>query len=81
VATNIAAINSYVESENDSNNYKRFPYEINSIYIFRLSFLRRNHWSAPSAGIYREDFVDELQKIIAEKESKLRGYTRHCKEQ
>jgi len=80
VAINIPSVNRFVEVDNDWNNPNQFPYEIDSIYIYRHSWPEENRWSAPSAGLYRENFVDELQSVISKKDSKLRGYARDCKE-
>ena len=82
VAANVpSVVERYIELENDFNNPAQFPYEIDSIYIFRHSWTEENRWSAPSAGLYRENFVNELQSVISEKDSKLSGYARDCKEQ
>jgi hypothetical protein len=81
VAANVPSVDRYVALENDFNNPLQFPYEIDSIYIYRHSWPEENRWSAPSAGLYREHFVDELQSVISEKDSKLCGYARDCKEQ
>jgi hypothetical protein len=81
VAANIPAVGKFTELENHFNNPTQFPYEINSIYIYRYSWPDENCWSAPSAGFYRENFIDELQNVIAEKDQKLSGYAPDCKEQ
>ena len=39
------------------------------------------YWTAPSAGFYREHFVEKLRQVISEKDSKLSGYSQDCKEQ
>ena len=80
VATNIPHVSKFTEVNNDWNNPDQFPYEIESIYIYRYSWPEKNRWSAPSAGLYRENFTDELQSAISKKESRLRGYASDCKE-
>jgi hypothetical protein len=75
VAANVPSVNSYVELENDWENPKNFPFEIDSVYILRNSALTRNHWSSPSGGVFRENFTRELQEVILDKESRLSGYS------
>jgi hypothetical protein len=81
VAANVPPPGKYVAVENDFNDPVRFPYEIDSIYIYQYSWSDENNWTAPSAGFYREHFVEELQRVISEKDSKLSGYMPDCKEQ
>jgi hypothetical protein len=81
VAANVPPPGKYAAVENDFNDPKRFPYEIDSIYIYQYSWPDENNWTAPSAGFYREHFVEELQRVISEKDSKLKGYMPGCKEQ
>ena len=81
VVANIPPPGKYVAVENDFNDPARFPYEIDSIYIYQYSWPDENLWTAPSAGFYREHFVEELQRVISEKDSKLSGYMPDCKEQ
>ena len=81
VKANIPAPGKYVAVENDFNNQARFPYEIDSIYIFQYAWEDNNLWTAPSAGFYRQDFAEELQRVIATKDSKLAGYAPSCAEQ
>jgi len=81
VAANVPPPGKYVAVENGFNDPARFPYEIDSIYIYRYSWPDENHWNAPSGGFYREHFVEELQRVISEKDSKLGGYMPDCKEQ
>lgn len=81
VAANIPLPGKYVAVENDWNDPTQFPYEIDLIYIYRYSWPDKNLWAAPSAGFYREHFVEELQRVISEKSSKLSGYLSDCKEQ
>ena len=81
VAANIPLPGKYSEVENSWNDPEQFPYAINSIHIFRYSWPDKNLWAAPSAGFYREHFVEELQQVISEKDSKLSGYSEDCKEQ
>ncbi len=81
VAANVPPPGKYVAVKNDFNDPARFPYEIDSIYIYQYSWPDENNWTAPSAGLYRENFVDELQNVISEKDLKLNGYMPDCKEQ
>jgi hypothetical protein len=60
--------------ENDWTNPDVFPYEVDSISLFRLATLRCNFWSVPSAGFVQEDFGSEMQTIIAKKDALLTGY-------
>lgn len=60
--------------ENDWTNPDAFPYEINSIGLYRLATLRCNFWSVPSAGFVQEDFVSQMQAIIAKKDRLLTRY-------
>ena len=81
VVENVPLPGKYVAVENDFNDPARFPYEINSISIYQYSWPDKNLWTAPSAGFYREHFVEELQRVISEKDLKLSGYMPDCKEQ
>ena len=81
VAENIPPPGKYLAVENDFNNPVAFPYEIDSMYIYQYSWPDKNLWTAPSAGFYREHFVEELQRVISEKDSKLSGYAPDCREQ
>jgi hypothetical protein len=66
-ATAIASlVNAYAPTEdgpcvlqNDWANPEMFPYEVDSIGIYRLASLKRNIWSVASAGFVQEDFVAE----------------------
>ena len=79
VSKNIPAQDGPVELGNDWNNPEVFPFEINSIGIYRLSKLTRNHWSRPDGGVFRTDFIKELQEIISGKNKLLPNYNRDCK--
>ena len=82
VAENIPPPGSYVAIDNHFEDAARFPYEIDFIHIFRYSWPdQKNFWTAPSGGFYREDFIEELQRVISEKDSKLSGYMTGCVEQ
>jgi hypothetical protein len=81
VAANVPPPGKYVALENDFNNPKQFPYEIDCIHIYRYSWPDKNNWTAPSAGFYREHFIEELQRVISDKDAKLGGYMPDCKEQ
>ena len=81
VAANIPLPGKYSEVENSWNDPNQFPYEINSICIYRYSWSDKNIWTAPSAGFYREHFIEDLQRVISEKDLKLNGYSQDCKEQ
>lgn len=78
VSDNVPSQDGPVELDNDWNNPKVFPFEINAIHIYRLSKATQSLWTAPSGGFFREDFVDELQQIISRKEKLLGGYDPDC---
>jgi hypothetical protein len=81
VTANIPDADRFTQAENDWNNRETFPYEIDSINIYRFSKSQGNEWSAPSAGLFRENFTDELQAVISEKDLKLCGYAKNCDQQ
>lgn len=81
VSVNVPPPGEYASVENDFNDPGRFPFEIDSIYIYQYSWPDENCWTAPSAGLYRENFVEELQRVISEKDSKLSGYEPDCIQQ
>jgi len=81
VAANLPPPGKYAEIENHFNDAAQFPYEIDVIFVYQYSWPDKNLWTAPSAGFYRENFVEELQNVISEKDSKLSGYEPECIEQ
>ena len=80
VAKNVPATNGLIEVENDWNDPEEFPYEIQSVLILRNPALRRNHWNAPSAGFFQEDFSDALQIALDKKDDVIGGYDAKCSE-
>jgi hypothetical protein len=81
VKTNFPPTDGRVTLKNNFKDRAKFPYEIETIFIWRDSWREENLWTAPSAGLVRKDFVDELQSVISEKDSKLCSYASDCKEQ
>lgn len=79
VSRNLPGPDGSVELDNDWNNPDVFPFEINSIGIYRFAKLIRNHWSRPDGGFFRTDFINELQDIISAKDKLLPNYDRDCK--
>jgi hypothetical protein len=78
VAANIPAANDFAELENDWDNPTVFPFEIHSVSILRHAVLKRNYWTIPSAGWFRENIARELQETITKKEARIRGYDAGC---
>jgi hypothetical protein len=82
LATAIASlVNAYAPTEdgpcvlqNNWTNPETFPYEIDAIGIYRLASLKRNFWSVASAGFVQEDFVAEMQIVIAKKDALIASY-------
>ena len=62
--------------QNNWSNPEVFPYEVDSLSIYRLGGLKKNFWSVPSAGFFQEDFIAEMQAVIAKKEAVIAGYQR-----
>jgi hypothetical protein len=81
VSANIPPEGKSIQLDNDWDDPKGFPFAIDCIHIFRYSWPDDNSWSAPSAGMYREKFIDELQSVITKKELKLKDYAQDCKQQ
>ncbi|OLB00280.1 MAG: hypothetical protein AUH08_09070 [Verrucomicrobia bacterium 13_2_20CM_54_12] len=81
-ATAIAIlVNAYLPIEdgprvlhNDWSDPEMFPYELDSIGIYRLASLKRNFWSVSSAGFVQEDFVAEMQAVISKKDALIPSY-------
>jgi hypothetical protein len=74
-------INAYLPSEagplvsrNDWSDQEAFPYEVDSISIYRLAGLKQNFWSVPSAGLVQENFVAEMQAVITKKDTLITKY-------
>ena len=74
VLTNIPRPDSWISLENNWENPTFFPYEIAGLSIIRLSALRRNFWSVPSAGFFQEDFAPKIEATIAIKENAISNY-------
>ncbi len=55
-----------------------FPYEIDSLSIYRLSTLPKSFWSVPSAGFVQENFTSEMEAIIAKKDRLISNYRPDC---
>jgi hypothetical protein len=78
VSKNIPTQDGSIELENDWSNPDLFPFEINSIGIYRFAKLTRNHWNRPDGGIFRTEIIDEIQNIISGKNQLLENYDRTC---
>jgi hypothetical protein len=78
VSANVPDKDGVTEIENDWNDSAQFPFEINSILIFRNKALTRNHWTCGSSGFIQENIADRLQQIISEKDKRLDGYDPNC---
>src|SRR5437667_7577989 len=78
VRSNIPQPESWITIQNDWDNPSTFPYEIASISICRSSALRRNRWLSPSVGCAQQDFIPELEAIIAKKDKSITRYKIHC---
>jgi len=61
-------------------NSERFPKEVAMMTIFGQSNGNENRWCCSSAGFISEITVEQLQKIIDNKESKLDNYKFKCSE-
>jgi hypothetical protein len=67
-----------VEIINDYEN--DIPEVIHSFSIVNYSCLTRHHWSIPRAGFIQENFTQEMQVAIDDKNKKYDGYLDKCDE-
>jgi hypothetical protein len=54
--------------------------EVRLVRIFRASVLTKHHWSVPDSGWVQQDFVQELQEAMDEKNLRHATYRRRCDE-
>src|SRR6266536_1152581 len=53
---------------------RRFRTKSTRSAFYRLASLKRNFWSVASAGFVQEDFVAEMQVVIAKKDALIASY-------
>lgn len=78
VQKSLPAPNSWVSFLNDLSDDSSLPEQISYLSIGRFDGLERNHWSVSDAGWVQEDFIDELQRRIDEKNKELPHYLKSC---
>jgi hypothetical protein len=70
IMNNLPGPNSWLSLDNDFNNRKTFPWEINSIRIFNCPLLDRHYIKFSRGGWIQEDMITALQDVIDKKNIK-----------
>ena len=79
VSNNMPEIDGSVEVELGREVGDQLPWLL-TVRLFRAAVLTNHHWAVPDSGWVQTDFVQELQQLIDEKNSRLVRYRQHCDE-
>jgi CRISPR/Cas system-associated exonuclease Cas4 (RecB family) len=80
VVNNLPETDNTIRINNDFENLDIYPECISQIRISNFSFITKNHWQVPVAGIVQKKFIKELQEILNNKNSKIEAYKENCDE-